>query len=343
MNPKVTLKDVAQHAGVSYQTVSKVLRNQIQVTPETRVRIENAVSELGYRPNTTARSLRTQSTYLIGYSFKPAYHDDPNPILEGFLQSIIHAAHTYEYYIMLFPWEDEERIAQPYRELITTNRVDGFILSDIDFDDPRIPLLQEQKFPFVAFGRSTSNPDYPYVDVDGRAGVRLAVEHFISLGHQKIAILAWPEGSRVGASRLNGYYETMKNASLPTDPAWVRRGEGTLEASHANTLSLLDLPADRRPTAIVTLVDNMALGAVRAIQERGYLVGQEIGVSGFDDTPLSRYVRPSLTTLRQPVEQVGHMAVELLMNILSADQPDQSQFLLLPELIVRESSVKTIS
>jgi DNA-binding LacI/PurR family transcriptional regulator len=120
----------------------------------------------------------------------------------------------------------------------------------------------------------------------------------------------------------------------------VRRGEGTLEDAYSNTLSLLDLPAERRPSAIVTLVDIMALGAVHAIQERGYLVGQEIGVTGFDDTPLSRHVRPSLTTLRQPVEQVGTLSVELLMNTLNAGQPAQSQFLLLPELIVRESSLR---
>ena len=340
LNPKVTLKDVAQHAGVSYQTVSKVLNSQIQVTPETRARIEAAVKHLGYRPNTAARSLRTQATYLIGYSFKPNVHNKPYSILEIFLQSIVRTAQAYGYHIMLFPWQDDENIAHPYQELITANRVDGFILSDVGFDDPRILLLQNQKFPFVAFGRSSSQPDYAYVDVDGRAGIRLVVEHFVASGHQKIAILAWPEFSRVGAARLNGYYEAMQDAGLSVDPAWVRRGEGTLEAAYANTLSLLDLPAERRPTAIVTLVDSMALGAVHAIQERGYLVGQEIGVTGFDDTPLSQHVRPSLTTLRQPVEQVGTLSVELLMNILSADQPAQSQFLLSPELIIRESSLR---
>lgn len=340
MSAKVTLKDVAQHAGVSYQTVSKVLRNQIQVLPETRARIEAAVAELGYRPNTAARSLRTQATYLIGYSFRPNIHKEPNPILESFLQSIVRTAEDYEYHIMLFPWRSDQEMVHPYQELITTNRVDGFILSDIDFNDPRIPLLQAQKFPFVAFGRASSHPDHAYVDVDNRVGIRLAVEHLLAQGHRNIGILAWPESSRVGAARLNGYYEAMQNAGLDVHPAWVRRGEGTWEASYQNTRLLLDLPEDVRPTAIVTLVDIMALGAYHAIQERGLQVGPEVGVTGFDDTPLSRHVRPSLTTLRQPVEEVGVKAVNLLMDILHKGLPEQSQFLLPPELVVRESSLR---
>ncbi len=340
MSAKVTLKDVARRAGVSYQTVSKVLRNQIKVTPETRARIEAAVAELGYRPNTAARSLRTQSTFLIGYSFKPHLHDEPSPILEKFLQSVVHAAQNHGYHIMLFPWEEGENAVETYRELITSNRVDGFILSDIDYNDPRLPELHSRGFPFVAFGRTESDPDYAYVDVDGRAGIRLAVEHLIEQGHRKIAVLAWPETSRVGAARLNGYYQAMHNAALLIDADWVRRGEGTLQAAYQNTHALLDLPPDRRPTAIVTMVDIMALGAVHAIQERGYTVGAQIGVTGFDDTPLSRHVRPALTTLRQPVERIGQLAIDLLMKILTNSPSEPEQHLLTPELIVRESSVR---
>jgi len=341
MSGNVTLKDVARVAGVSYQTVSKVLRNQIQVTAETRTRIEAAVEQLGYRPNTAARSLRTHSTFLIGYSWRPPIHDDPNHILEGFLRSIVRTAEQHHYHIMLFPYaSSSENLLEIYRELITSNRVDGFILSDIEYEDPRIPLLQELDFPFVAFGRSSSTPDFPYVDVDGRAGVRMAVEHFIEQGHSKIALLAWPTSSRVGEERLQGYYDAMQQSGLTINPAWVRRDEGTLEAAYRNTLALLDLGPGERPTAVVTLVDIMGLGAIRAAQDRGYTIGRDFAVCGFDDTPLAHHIRPSLTSLRQPVEQVGEMTVEMLMKMLSGDQPAKDQWQIPPELIVRKSSLR---
>ena len=342
MRPSVTLKDVAQRAGVSYQTVSKLLRNQIRVSSETRARIETAIAELGYLPNTAARSLRLQSTFLFGYSFKPAPHNEPNPILEGFLQSIVRQAEIYDYHIMLFPWESKGNNAPAYNELIRKNRVDGFILSDVDFDDPRILMLDEQQFPFVAFGRSSAHPAYPYIDVNGRRGIQLVVRHFLEMGHRNIAILAWPESSRVAESRLNGYFLAMQEAGIQPNPEWVRRGHGTVESAYENTQSLLNLPTRIRPTAIVTMVDMMALGAVRAIQEAGRIVGQDVGVSGFDDTSISRWVRPSLTTLRQPIEQVGVRAVELLMQISSDGIPEEHQFLLDPELIVRESSLSSV-
>jgi DNA-binding LacI/PurR family transcriptional regulator len=241
---------------------------------------------------------------------------------------------------MLFPWIGGEDFISTYRELITSNRVDGFILSSVDFNDPRIPFLREMDFPFVTFGRTQSEPNYPYVDVDGRAGTRAAAEHLIAQGHEKIAVLAWPESSRVGLSRLNGFREAMQVAGIQIDDAWIRRADGTLESAYTNTKALLDLPKHQIPTAIVTMVDIMALGASQAIQEYGYVVGKDIGVTGFDDTSFSRHVRPSLTTLHQPVEKGSSLVIELLMDIIHKGKVDQNQFLLQPELIIRESSLR---
>jgi DNA-binding LacI/PurR family transcriptional regulator len=339
MNSKATLKDVARLANVSYQTVSKVLRNQIAVTPETYQRIQDAVDALGYRPNSAARSLRTQATYLIGYSFKPHLEAEPSPILEQFLMSISHTAETYDYHIMLFPWRSEEYNAPAYKELITANRVDGFILSDIDFDDPRIPLLQAEKFPFVPFGCMEDSPDYSYVEVDGEAGIRMAVEHLIEHGHHRIAVLAWPEESRVGESRLHGYYTAMQAANLPIRDEWLVRGIGTVDVARRNMTKLLDLPESLRPTAVVTMVDLMALGAMHAIQARGCRVGKDIAVTGFDDTPLARYVEPAITTVRQPVQKVGQLTVDLLMDQIGKKNPDPQQHMVTPELIIRKSSL----
>lgn len=341
MSARVTLKDVAREAGVSYQTVSKVLNGQVQVTPETRERIETAVAQLGYRPNTTARSLRTQSTQLIGYSWKPNPNKEVNPILEEFLNSIVAAAEACQHHVMLFPFTgDDDQWVNTYRELISTNRVDGFILSGLDYDDPRIPLLQEMDFPFVAFGRSNPEHHFPFVDVDGRAGIRSATDHLIQQGHQQVAVIAWPEGSRVGSARLNGYLEAMEKANLPISPDWIQRWEGSYQNGYQAAATLLDLPENQRPTAVVTLVDIMAIGVMRAVQDRGLRVGPDVAITGFDNTPLVQYLNPGLTSLRQPVTQIGQKTVGLLTALLKGDRPERSEILLKPELIIRQSSLR---
>ena len=341
MANNVTLKDVARRAGVSYQTVSKVLRNQIQVTPEVRARVQLAVEELGYRPNITARSLRLQTSHLIGYSWKSAHERFVAPILEEFEQSIVDAAERLGYHILLFPYHQGPDLYRTYEELVYSGRVDGFILSDLEFDDPRIPVLDRLEVPLVAFGRTHSgSATFPYVDVDGRAGIRQAVAHLLEQGHQRIAFLGWPEHSRVGTDRLSGYWEAMEAAGLPVDPAWIMRSSGQYDFGYAAAHTLLDLPAQRRPSAIVTVYDLIAVGAVQAAQERGLQVGPDVAVTGFDDTPFPPYLLPGLTTLRQPAWEVGQRVVELLVRLFQGDEPAESELhvLVSPELVIRDSS-----
>lgn len=338
MAKRTTLKDVAKLAGVSYQTVSKVLRGQIQVSPETRKRIEDAVEQLGYRPNVAARSLRTQESRLIGYSWLPSIHNQVNPILERFLQSIVRTAEQFDYHILLFPFRQGEEILDTYRDLIVANRVDGFILSDLDYDDPRIPLLLDLKFPFVAFGRSNPDYEFPFVDVDGRAGIRKATQHLISQGHTKIAMLAWPPRSRAGRARLNGYEEAMNQAGLSIHEAWILRGEGTYEFGYEAANRLLSLPKQIRPTALVTVMDDIAVGALRAVQDAGYIPGRDIAVTGFDDSPAIRYLKPGLTSIHQPVDKVGELVVSMLIQQMKNERVENTHILVEPDLVVRESS-----
>ncbi len=339
MTKNVTLKDVAKRAGVSYQTVSKILRNQMRVTPQVRERVEQAVAELGYRPNVTGRNLRTRSSRLIGYSWQPARQNFINPILEQFEQSIVEAAERLGYHILLFPQHDHDELTAPYEELVYTGRVDGFILSDLGFDDRRVPLLQRLKVPLVAFGRTQARAPFSFVDVDGAAGVRLAVEHLIGQGHQRIALLGWPPESRVGADRLAGYWQAMEAAGLPVDSAWVLQGSGEYSYGYDAACALMNLPAARRPTAIATVYDLIALGAVRALEERGCAPGRDVAVTGFDDLPMIDYVRPGLTTLRQPVWEVGQQVVEILVGQLERGASEPSCALLPPQLVIRESSL----
>jgi DNA-binding LacI/PurR family transcriptional regulator len=338
MSKNVTLKDVASKAGVSYQTVSKVLRNQKQVTPEVRERIYAAVNELGYRVNIAAQNLRTQSSKLIAYSWAPWGRNFFHPILELFQQGIVEEAAELGYHILLFPQRPDSDPAETYRDLVLTGRVDGFILSSIEFNDPRIPVLQELDVPLVAFGSTNSPQPHPYVDVDNAAGLYAAVEHLLAQGHHRIAALAWPEDSRVGEQRLAGYLTAMQEAGIPIHPEWIVRGSSDPEFGYAGGSQLLDLPADVRPTAIVTMLDVIAIGAVRAAEARAMQVGRDVAIVGFDDMPVTEYFKPALTTVRQPVWSVGQQTVRMLVQLLEGEPLEQQGVLMKPELIIREST-----
>jgi len=336
MPARSTIKDVAAQAQVSYQTVSKVLNKQAQVSSETEARIWRAVKKLGYVPNHRARNLRTQRSHLLGYSWHPDLPHQVNPIMDMFLLSMVEAADARGYHILPFPHPDPRTHVDAYRDLMRTGRVDGFILSSIDYRDPRIKFLQHENFPFVAFGGLEAESDM-FVDVDGAQGMYLATQHLIAQGHRDIAILAWPKHSRVGQIRFQGYARAMREANLEVRPTWVAHVEGTFEFGYATTSKWLQ--ARTRPTAIVALTDLLAVGAMRAIQERGLHVGAEIAVTGFDNTPMAQYLMPSLTSVRQPIWEVGQRVIELLVCALEQVPLAESQVVLAPELIVRESSV----
>ncbi|MGE5141370.1 MAG: substrate-binding domain-containing protein, partial [Rudaea sp.] len=204
------------------------------------------------------------------------------------------------------------------------------------FDDPRIAFLLQEKFPFVAFGRSNPERDISFVDVDGAQGITMVVEHLLRLGHRAIALLGWPEGSRVGQDRLAGYSRALNAAGISLREEWIARGEGSAAFGQRATARWLD--GDCPPTAIVALDDWMAIGAMRAVQEKGLHVGTDIAITGFDDVPMASCLSPPLTSVRQPVWQVGQEVVRILTGLLNDDTPDPRQVLLAPRLVVRESS-----
>ncbi len=340
MSSQPTLKDVAERAGVSYQTVSKVLRKEIRVSPDTLRRIEQAVADLEYRPNVAARTLRTRTTRLIGYSWNPTRLNEINPILEQFLNSVVNAAAARDYRLLLFPYDSGHDWLSAYEELILSNHVDAFILSEVEYSDPRVSHLQEMGAKFVAFGHCDTAKPFPYVEVDNRLGGRMVTEHLLAQGHRKIAALSWPEPSRIGAERLAGYQEALVGAGIEQNPAYIQRGAGAYRAGYDCAMRLLDLPPAERPTALVAMVDTMAIGALHAVQQRGLRIGADFGITGWDDTPTIQYLRPGLTSVRQPIGRVGEAIVELLSAILQGGKRPDQAILLPPSLSVRESSLR---
>lgn len=338
MASKITLKQVAVRAGVSYQTVSKVLNKQAQVSEETEKRILDTVRELGYRPNQIARNMRAKRSHMIGYSWVPTSPNQVNHILDQFLSSMVLEAEAAGYHLLPFPFRDGQAHVDDYRELINTGRVDGFVISSVNYNDPRITFLLERKFPFVAFGRSNPELDFPYVDIDGGHGLCQAVEFLISRGHRRVAAIAWPDASRVGNERLRGYFEAMQAGALDIRTEWIERGEGTFEFGRQAASRLLGLPLSERPTAIVALNDTQAIGALHAAHQLGLDVGRDIAIIGFDDAPMSQYLFPPLTTVRQPIHEAGRECVEILVALMKGNQPLKRNVLLQPELILRDSA-----
>ena len=287
---RITLKDVAARAGVSYQTVSKVLNKQASVTAETEERIWEAIRELGYRPNVSARNLRTQSSNLIGYGWQRSKNDAPRPILDQFLYSAIQCAEDEGYHMLAFlSGEDSESTLGLYRDIYARRQVEGFILADTNEDDPRIAMLINEGIPFASFGRTNDDWHYCWVDVDGRSGMRQIVTHLQERGHEKIALITWPEGSRAGCERESGYFEQMAQAGLPIADGWVRRGEHAVNQGYQLTTQLLTLPKSERPTAVACVSDELAIGAMNAALAQGLVVGQDVAVTGYDNVPMSKF------------------------------------------------------
>ncbi len=335
----VTIRDVAREAGVSIATVSYVQNNSRPVSEETRQRVLQAAKRLGYRANITARNLQASETRLFGYSWRPSPPDYSNPILDRFLQAMAEAAAVHGYHVLTFPFPTVEDEVAAYAEMILTGQVDGFVLSNTNLNDQRVRSLLDSGFPFVAFGRSNPDWDFPWVDVDGKTGVRMATQHLIAQGHQRIACLAWPETSLSGQYRLSGYMEAMEAANLPVDPAWIERVKNSHNDAYAASWRLLNQPADRRPSAIVAFTDLMALGVINAAWDAGLKPGRNLAVTGFDDAPIARFLRPPLTSLRQPIAEVGERLITMLVDIVQGRPLAEPHVLLQPELVVRASSV----
>ncbi len=336
---RITIKDVAARAGVSYQTVSKVLNHQGNVTPETEARIWQAVTELGYRPNVSARNLRTQSSNLIGYAWQRSTDDAPRPILDQFLYDAISTAEQHGYHLLTFLVDLNDATGVPiYKELYDRRQVEGFILADTNHNDPRIAYLIEQGIPFASFGRANDDWDFCWVDIDGRHGLRIVVDHLVERGHRQIGLLTWPEGSEAGAYREEGFAEGLRAAGLAVRPDWVLRGTNTVQFGAEGMGHFRQLPAADRPTAVVCVSDVIAIGALNDAAAAGWRVGQDVAVTGYDDIPMAQYLTPALTTVRQPIVAVGQRVVDLLLQQIKEEPIAEKGILLKPELIIRESS-----
>lgn len=325
----VTMRDVARRAGVSVATVSYVLNGTANVTAETRRSVLEVIEELDYHPNSFARGLAKRATRTLGIAInRDRYLSDP--FLMEFVAGIGDTTVAAGYSLLLTPFHNKADLA-----LVKERRVDGLLLLDTDVDDPRLPQLRQQNFPVVIFGRAENVRDFPWIDVDGYAGGGLVVEHLIRLGHRRVAHVAAPQHFMYGRERLRGWYDGLVRAGITPPAAWVVEGDLTEAAGETAVERLLALPEP--PTAIFAASDLMAAGVVKAARRRGLRVPEDLAVVGFDDTTMAEWLSPPLTTVQQPILDLGRQAAQMLLEVVEGRSSAPKGVLVLPRLVVRRS------
>lgn len=329
---KITQIDVADLAGVGKGTVSYALNGSDLIKPATRQKVIEAAQALGYRRNIMARNLKTNRAGIVGYSWH--VHDDPsrmNNLLDEFIYRVTMAAESEHYHLLTFiqPQEDAERV---YDELISTNRVDGFILSDIRYDDLRIQRLFALNAPFVAFG-GMYLPDakFAYVDVDGKKGIGMAVNHLLAQGHERIGLINWHPGFLVGDVRSAGYHAAMQNAGIRVEPEWVAYTPNILRSASEATARIMS--TQYPPTAIVCTNDVMAFGAKAYLNEMGY---RNVALTGYDDDPTAQFL--GITSIRQPIDAIAKTLFDILLGEINREPLPERQIAFDPELVIRDST-----
>jgi DNA-binding LacI/PurR family transcriptional regulator len=328
----VTISDVAAAAGVSRQTVSNVLNAPVRVAPQTAERVRRAISDLGYRPNRMAQNLRERASRLIGLKI-----DSPSGVsnlLDRFLHALTDAAGTAGHHLLLFTPATVDEELETYEELIRTRTVDGFVLADIEVGDRRLPWFTQRRIPFVCFGRpwGQESSRFAWADVDGAHGIAAAVDYLISRGHRRVAYLGWPEGTGVGDDRRTGWQAAMRRHGLESRGTAVTCAEDVAAAVTTAT-GLLTRPDP--PTAFVCGSDTFAVGVriAAGVDSDGF---PNVEVVGFDDSPAATLMSPPMSSVRQPIEEIAHRVVELLVQQLRGSGPPPEGVLLRPVLVPRE-------
>lgn len=327
----VSLADVARAAGVSNATASRVLNGSDHpVAEEVRQRVLKVAEELGYRPDLIARGLRTEQTLTIGIIVENILSPFIPPITRGIHDYLWQ--HGYSSIIINSDWDLETEVKAI--EDLARRRIDGiiFVESYIRSSDEVSRLIRRPHM-FVHRLFNSLNPNS--VVPDDRYGARLAVRHLAELGHRRIAFINGPEGWDATINRMAGYQEELAAWGIPFDPALVERGDWEVQSGYSAAQRLIRV--DPPPTAIFAANDLMALGVIYAVQEAGLRVPEDIAVVGYDNRDFSGFVRPAITTVRMPCEEMGRTSAECLLRLIRKEVDAIEPILVRGELVVRQS------
>ena len=335
----MNLKELAQHLSLSPTTVSRALNGYPEVGDVTRQRVYEAAKRLGYRPNAHARKLATGSAHAIGHVFPSDRTVTIDPLFADFISGASEIYESHGFDVMLHASGQEDDLSV-YRRYAQAGAVDGVVVLGPQVDDPRIPLLQALKLPFLVHGRMGAvETGYAWMDIDNRGAFHRATKLLIDLGHRRIGLINAFENMTFAFHRRQGYENALQERGLGLDPQITSTGAMTEENGYRQTKRILQLA--NRPTALI--LGNMLLvsGAMRAIYEMGLGIGTDVSLIAHDDgLPFLNAdgLVPSLTTTRSSIRAAGSRVAELLLNIITDPEAEQPHELWTVDLIVRGST-----
>jgi LacI family transcriptional regulator len=338
--PPVTLKDVAQRAGVHPATASRALNpeTRLLVSEETARRVAAAAASLGYRPNFVARSLRTRRSNTIGVLIP----DLTNPLFPPIVRGLEDRLAADGYVALIGNTDSDDEREQMVFELMRARHVDGYVMATAHQHSPVLAEAAQAGLPVVLVNRLAEEYSFPSVSVDNERGVRMEIAHLAGLGHRKIAYIAGPQETSTGLGRYRGFLDAMRGDGLQVDPQLVAQATAfSVQEGYRCARQVLAAPA--RCTAIAAGNDLLAIGCYWALDEAGLRCPEDVSVVGFNDMPFVDRLRPALSTVRFPHYQVGTEAAQLLLERIAGGDGPVKILYLAPELIVRGSTAPASS
>ena len=328
----LTLEVIAQRAGVSRSTVSRVINKDKYVSDSTRTKVQEVINSLNFQPNIAARSLAAGRTGIIGLVIPAGVTTLFNdPYFPQLIQGISAASNAHDYTVMLWVVEPAYEV-RTIRQILHSGLLDGVIVSSMLMDDPIILSLHESKMPFMLVGRHPTL-DVNYVDIDNYKGAFEGTNYLVKCGCQRIATITGPKNMIAGFDRYRGYCEALGSSGVIVNENLVAIGDFTERGGYLAMKELLP----HHPDGVFVASDTMAIGALRAIQEKGILVPEDISIIGFDDAPIAAISNPPLTTMRQSTYTLGYTAMETLMEVVREPKKQTRHVVINSKLVVRGS------
>ncbi len=327
-----TIKDIAQKAGVSIATVSRAMNQEEGLSSATREKVLTISRQLRYYPNLQARGLVGRKPETVGivipqsseFALSNPYY---NEILKGVGARINESG---QYLVLSFL--QRENYARMYHSRLAA----GLLVLANRIDDPGVEEARKSQIPMVLIPGDPLKTDVPSVDGDNYDGVRQAMEHLIQLGHREIAILPGPMNSKYSLERVAAFRRIIKQNALPFREEWLIEYDFTPEGAYAGMKKIISL--GNPPTGLLLMNDFSAVGVVRAAEEMGYRVPEDVSIIGFGDIPLAAMTHPSLTTVREPFQEMGYQAVDTLLKMIQGKRIRAKHVVLPVELIIRKST-----
>lgn len=332
--PNLTLEDIAKKCGVSRSTVSRVINDHPNVSDKVRKRVQKEIKNTGFRPHAAARALVSQRSWTVGLvlprSVNSFFTDPYYPrLIQGIAQGCNQLKYTLGLYLITEA-EDEEEI---FPRLARRGSLDGILFQSDQIGDQLIDKLAQSGIPLVIIGRPFHNDNLSYIDIDNVSAAIMAVNHLVQLGYKRIGTITGPLNTTVGIDRKAGYVQALQDHGILVDEQLITEGDFTENKGYQGILQIL--PA--RPEAVFVASDQMAIGAIRALREKGLRVPEDVAIIGFDDLPLSNSIDLHLSTVHQPVYEFGIKAVEFLNDLIVTGTSPSRHIIMGTELVVRES------